>query len=318
VRQGRVVLARALTLEALLRAADRLRGAEPGADGVPPGRLAGDTRRLAQIRSRVLQRRWTPGPLKHRAVAKRSGGTRTLSVLPAPDRIIQAVIQPIAAASLDHALGPHVHGWRTGRSCAGAIRDLARQAGTARDLTLVQADLTTLFDLLPHTAIERHVLPRGDEAWSALHRAWMRAWPTSPGRGIPQGASLSPLIANLVLAGDLDEVLEAHRRAGNILGWIRYGDDIVVAAAGTGAAVAALEALRQGSVAAAVPFRSEKVHVLARAGELTVLGCPVRLARQRGGLVTIACHVPQAQEAWLTRLPKPAILCGAPLASLKR
>ena len=207
-------LARALTVDALLAEARRLGPAEPGVDLVRPGSLARSPWALERIRSDVLAGRWRPQAVKQRGVWKRGGGTRTLSILAAGDRVLQGALHRIAAPALDTLLDDRVHGWRKGRGCPSALRHLAAQAGTGPQLVVVQADIASLFDTLPHAGVDRAVAPLGDDAWAALHRAWLRAWPTSSGRGVPQGAPLSPLLANLALAGTFDRVLDLARVRG--------------------------------------------------------------------------------------------------------
>ncbi len=325
-------LERLLTVDALRVEALRLGDAEPGVDLIRPADLARSPWRLARMRRDVLAGTWRPQLVKQRGVWKKGGGMRMLSILAAEDRVLQGALHRLVAPVLDARLDDRVHGWRKGRGCASAVWHLQAQAGEAAELVVVQADIAALFDTLPHAGIEQAVVPLGCAAWGLLHRAWLRAWPTAAGRGVPQGAPLSPLLANLVLGETFDRVIDLARLQGRIRGWVRYGDDLLVVAAGPAAETAGRAALDQAAAASSLRIHPGKTRVYRGEGTWPVLGQLLRIERsgERAAQLRVGpaprppgrsarpapprstpAEAPpstSAARAWLTRLPWPRIL----------
>lgn len=251
----------------------------PGIDGVHGGRFAVDLdARLEGLRADLLNGTYRPSALLRRTRPKPDGTERVLGVPTLRDRVAQDAVL-IAASELDGRLAPQVHGYRPGRSPATAVRDLLRQIGTREHLEIVQADISGLFDHLEHDRLRAALRQAWENPlWLRLNEGWLTAWPTSPGHGIPQGAPLSPLLANLYLTLHLDVQLQAgpadtlgahlhvspsarlasarwtlhgalfHRPAPargdpELCAWIRYGDDLVLASARPGGGVALLRRL---------------------------------------------------------------------------
>lgn len=204
-------LAEALTPARLEEAWRRVRRS-PGAgvDGMHGGRFErGLSMRLASIRQDLLDGTYQPSALLRRVRPKPDGGERVLGIPTLADRVAQCAVL-LSAADLDGALLHGVHGYRPGRSHATALRHLIAQIGHQPTLEIVQADIRALFDELEHTRVQRALsCAWSDPLWVELNRRWIGAWPTTPGRGIPQGAPLSPLLANLTLAHHLDPTLQA-------------------------------------------------------------------------------------------------------------
>ncbi len=268
----------ALTIDALRAAAHRVaRTGMPGADGVPPARLLRDPRALPALRAALADGRHRPGPLLRRERPKPSGGVRALAIPTAADRVVCAWALAAAGPTLDARLGPEVHGWRPGRGPASALRALAA-VDRARERPWVQVDLRALFDELPHPALAAATEATGDPLWDPLISRLRLAWATAPGRGLPQGSPLSPLLANLCLAATVDPALRAARAAGQLGPWIRYGDDIVAACAPDDDGLRALAALDHAARAAGLALAAHKVRRGPPDLGLRALGGPVGAA----------------------------------------
>ena len=150
---------------------------------------------------------YRPGPLWRRSRAKPDGGVRVLGIPPLADRVVQLALLDLVTTLADARLSPNVHGYRRGRSPQTAIRQLL--SARAPVLGVVQADITEMFDSLPHALVRQAALGAipGDR-WAWLLDRWLAAWATAPGVGLPQGAPLSPLLANLTLSLALDQHLD--------------------------------------------------------------------------------------------------------------
>ncbi len=200
-----------------------------GADGVsvPMFALRLD-RELALLEEELRARTYSPGPLFAFDIPKPSGGTRRLAVPPVRDRVAQSaalvVLQPLVEAELEHS----TFAYRPGRSYKDAIERLRflRDEGYH---WVVDADIHSYFDEIDHVLLlERVARITPDPDLVELIRKWIsvdmlfRRERIPRQQGVPQGAVISPMLANLYL-DDLDEALE---KEGFKL--VRYADDFVV------------------------------------------------------------------------------------------
>jgi RNA-directed DNA polymerase len=153
------------------------------------------------------------------------------------------------------------YGFRPGRGCHDALREVDRliKAGFTH---VVDADLKAYFDSIPWDRLMQRVEEKvSDGRVLDLLRGWLRAdvmrgterW--TPTTGAPQGAVISPLLANIYL-----HPLDAHMAA---LGYrmVRYADDFVVLCESRAAADAALAEIRRWVDANGLRLHPDKTRV---------------------------------------------------------
>jgi len=148
------------------------------------------------------------------------------------DRVVQTalvlLLQPIFEADFNE----NSFGYRPGRSAHQAV-DAIKKALLQGKHEVIDADLSAYFDTIPHAGLLRLVAGRvSDGAILGLIKRFLRApiveekdgkRTVKPNRsGVPQGGSLSPLLANLYLNG-LDHGVNNQRSLGATL--VRYADD---------------------------------------------------------------------------------------------
>ena len=153
---------------------------------------------------------------------------RPLGIPTVRDRVAQGAIRHVLEPIFERDFAEHSYGFRPGRGCKDALRRvdaLLRQGYT----WIVDADIKSYFDTIPHdrlmTRIEEKI---ADGRVLALIEAFLHQgilegldqW--TPEEGTPQGAVLSPLLANLYL-DPFD-----HYMAGLGFEMIRYADDFVI------------------------------------------------------------------------------------------
>ncbi len=203
-----------------------------GADGVTIA--AFDRRRadgLQKLQTQLLNGSYRPEPLRQVLIPKADGSSRILRIPAVRDRIAQQAVLRVLAPLWEREFERCSFAYRRGRSVRGAVALLARHRDAGLRWVL-EADIEHFFDEVDHEiVVERFRELVMDEAVVRLVRAWITA-PTegidaqpSPVRGLPQGASVSPLLSNVFL----DEFDEQMLALGYHL--VRYADDFVVACA---------------------------------------------------------------------------------------
>ncbi len=273
--------------------------ASAGVDGVDGRCFQANLDRYLQLLAEWIGcRSWRPDPLRWIYVPKPSGGYRTLGIPTLRDRVLQRSILAALTPRAELLLHDHVHGFRPGRSPRTAAACLARQLSEGAPGDLVRTDIHELFDHLDHRQVLRTAaVCWTDPDWLRLLRGFLADWygPRGPGYGVPQGAPLSPLLANLVLARALDGPLAALAEAtirgcGNghpdieLKAWARYADDLLLACPAKGQGRALL-AWAQGTLRASGLFLSSRKTLVVAPREGAVLPwLGGLLVRERGSV----------------------------------
>jgi len=185
--------------------------------------------RLARLSERLLAGDYRPPLLQGFVLEGPDGKPRPLAVPPYLDRIAQRAVAQVLTPALDEVMFHGSHGYRRGRSRHGAAR--AIRAAYARGCRFVyEADIDDFFDSVDWRRLGVALMALlGDDPLVDLVMSWMAAPVAYRGhsiprhQGLPQGAPLSPVLANLVLDG-FDSELE---RAGFAL--VRFADNFVIA-----------------------------------------------------------------------------------------
>ena len=154
----------------------------------------------------VIHQRYLVSPLQPMEIEREEGGTRTLSIPPFIDRILQQAIARPLAASLEGLWKSHRYGYRSGLSRHDA--QLAINQGIQNGYEwLLESDVESFFDKVDwHNLETRLTLLLPNDALVDTIMAWVKApIKTITGelqprqQGLPQGSPLSPLLANLIL-----------------------------------------------------------------------------------------------------------------------
>jgi group II intron reverse transcriptase/maturase len=217
-----------------------------GADGMTVGQFAADLEReIDRLQDRLLRRCYQPFPLLQLSVPKRIGGTRRLCVPTVRDRVVQTAVDLIVRPLFEAEFEDCSYAFRRGRSVRDAVEKVCelREQGYR---WLVDADIDDCFDSIPHDRLLARVEQLGlDPYVRHLFERWIRVeiydghHVVMPGRGIPQGSVVSPLLANLFL-DQLDESFALFEQM-----IVRYADDFLV--------LCRDESRAEGALAAMVP-----------------------------------------------------------------
>ena len=188
---------------------------------------------------------YQPRPVK-RVMIPKPGSTerRPLGIPTVRDRIAQAAVRNVIEPIFEHRFHEHSYGFRPGRSCKQALRrvNALLQQGY---VWVVDADIKSYFDTIDHEILMAEVEKEvADGRVLTLLRAFLgqdvmddvARW--TPTGGTPQGAVISPLLANI----HLHPVDLALAQEG--IEFVRYADDLVLLCKTESAAREALEMLQ--------------------------------------------------------------------------
>jgi CRISP-associated protein Cas1 len=215
---------------------------------------------LAEIAAQLSAGAYRPGHLAPVSLPRADGRVRLLHVPVVRDRIVERSILAVLSPVIDPWLGPFSYAYRPGLGVADAVQAIAR----LRDEGLrwvARSDFHDCFTEIPVSRLRRvlRVLVE-DPALLALIEALLER-PAAPGtaasvKGLAQGSPLSPLWANLVLAG-----FDA-RVAGAGFPLVRYSDDMVVAAASSDEAQEGLRVMSEAAGELGMPLGADKSGVM--------------------------------------------------------
>src|SRR5919202_3241670 len=205
-----------------------------GVDGIkslsPAARLKLASQLKLTGKSHPTRRVWIPKPGRDE---KRPLGIPTMY-----DRALQAVVKAALEPEWEATFEPNSYGFRPGRSCHDAIRQIKNCIqGEAK--YVLDVDIAKCFDRINHETLLQKLNTKGKVRQQI--KAWLKSGVidqgafTATSEGTPQGGVISPLLANIALHGlenrikDYAETLPGRKRDNlTSLSLIRYADDFVV------------------------------------------------------------------------------------------
>jgi RNA-directed DNA polymerase len=249
------------TLKIAWEKVERNKGSS-GIDGVSVERFAaGAELYLAELHESLKSGRYCPSPVKRVDIPKGKGQTRPLGIPSVRDRIVQTALKMAVEPIFETQFRDGSYGFRPGRGCKDALREVDRllKEGHAH---VVDADLKSYFDTIPHDRLMARVAEKisdgrvlaliegflGHDVMKGLER-----W--TPASGTPQGAVISPLLANIYLH-PLDLLME---EAGYRM--VRYADDFVILCRTAEEAETALRQIVAWTTANGLTLHPEKTRI---------------------------------------------------------
>ena len=230
-----------ITVDALRKAYGELkRWAAPGVDGMRWKEYAvGLEDRLVDLHDRVQRGAYRATPSRRVKIPKADGGTRPLGVAALEDKIVQkAVADNLLTPIYEAEFLGFSYGFRPGRGGHDALDALAVGIGRRKIRWIIDADIRGFFDNVSRDWMLQFLRHRiGDERVIRLIAKWLNAGVMEDGewrddlKGTPQGAVISPILANVYLHYGLDLWFQRQWRTREAEGetmMVRFADDFVV------------------------------------------------------------------------------------------
>jgi group II intron reverse transcriptase/maturase len=211
------------------------RQASPGVDGVTWQEYEiGLKDRLGDLHSRVHRGAYRARPSRRVYIPKADGRQRPLGIAALEDKIVQHAVVTILNQIYEVDFKGFSYGFRPGRNPHKALDALHVGIHRKRVNWVLDADIRGFFDNMSHEWTMKFVEHRvADRRILRLIQKWLKAGVSEDGQwsetkmGTPQGAVVSPLLANVYLHYVFDLWVEAWRRkvaTGDVV-VVRYADD---------------------------------------------------------------------------------------------
>lgn len=253
-----------LVLQAYLRVKEN-RGSA-GIDGLSLEEFDKDRRKhLYRLWNRMSSGSYMPCAVLLVEIPKKTGGKRPLGIPTITDRIAQTVVTMTLEPDLDKIFHEDSHGYRPGKSALEAVGK-TRQRCWRYDWVL-DLDIKGFFDNIPHDLLMKAVSKHTDCKWVLLYiERWLKAAVqqedgtlTERTKGTPQGAVISPLLANLFLHYCMDEWLRIKYPQ---CPFERYADDSVIHCQSKEQAEQLKEALQERLKACGLEMHRDKTRIV--------------------------------------------------------
>ena len=247
--------------------------AAPGVEGMTWQEYGQDLEaRLSDLHGRIHRGAYRARPSRKVRISKTDGKQRPLGIAVLEDKIVQYAVGTILNQIWEEDFLGFSYGFRPGRGQQDALDALWVGIVRKKANWILDLDIRSFFDKLQHDWLVKFVEHRiGDKRIVRLIRKWLKAgvleqtqW-TETKEGTPQGAVISPALANLYLHHVLDLWAEAWRKKqarGDVI-IVRYADDAVLGFEHREDAERFLEQLRERLRKFGLELHPEKTRLIA-------------------------------------------------------
>ncbi len=217
---------------------DLKKKAATGVDGVTWHEYGQDLEtRIADLHGRIHRGAFRAKPSKRVYIEKVDGRKRPLGIPSIEDKIVQHAVRTVLQCIYEEDFLGFSYGFRPRRSQHQALDALSVGITEKRVNWVLDADIEGFFDNIDRDWLIKFIEHRiGDKRITRLILKWLNAgiieetdW-SDNGKGTPQGAVISPLLANIFLHYVFDLWIHSwrtHHAKGQCI-VIRYADDFVI------------------------------------------------------------------------------------------
>jgi RNA-directed DNA polymerase len=211
--------------------------AAAGLDQMTVAEYQGNLREhIAALHRKLVSREYRAQPARRVWIPKGDGGQRGLAILVLEDKIVQRAVAMLLEAIYEPHFCGCSYGFRRNRSAHQALTYLRQQCLDLGINWIIDADIQKFFDEIDWAHLRAVLQKRvNDGAILRLIGMWLHVGVMENGQvesseqGIPQGAPISPVLANIFLHAVLDEWFQNEvrpRMKGNCF-LVRFADDFV-------------------------------------------------------------------------------------------
>jgi RNA-directed DNA polymerase len=247
--------------------------AAPGIDGVTWDSYSVRLdERIADLHGRVHRGAYRASPSRRMFIPKSDGTKRPLGIASLEDKIVQRAVADVMNAVYEEDFLGFSYGFRAGRSQHDALDALATGIIRKKVNYVLDADIRGYFDSIDHGWLVKFIEHRiSDRRLLRLLQKWLAAGVIDHGvwsetlQGSPQGATISPLLANVFLHYVFDLWVQQwrKRRARGDMVVVRYADDTAVGFQYHADAVQFLAELRERMRKFSLELHPEKTRLIA-------------------------------------------------------
>lgn len=227
--------------------------------------------RVKDLHARIHSGRYRAMPARRVYIPKADGSMRPLGILCLEDKIVQQALATVLAAIYEADFCGFSYGFRPGRSQHDALDALDVSLRRRRVNWVLDADIRGFFDAVNHAWLMRFLKHRiGDARVLRLIAKWLSAGVMNHNerlrteQGTPQGAVISPLLANVYLHYVFDLWVDAWRKhvaCGDVT-VVRYADDTIVGFQHRADADRFLDGLKQRLLKFELELNTDKTRLL--------------------------------------------------------
>jgi len=194
---------------------------------------------LEDLVSGMKQMSYQPGPVLQVLIPKggKSNAMRPLGMSNFEDKLVQKMMSRILESVYDPIFLDCSYGFRPGRSCHDAIKDLRQYLYKHEIQIVIDVDLASYFDSIDHQHLLSFLKEKiKDKVFLRYVNRMLKSGVLAEGEltvseeGIPQGSCCSPILANIfahyVIDEWFDEVVKSH--CAGPVELFRYADDAVI------------------------------------------------------------------------------------------
>ena len=248
------------------------RNAAPGVDGVTWQDYEAELEsNLRDLHARVHRGAYRALPSRRKYLLKPDGRQRPLGIAALEDKLLQRAVVAVLNPVYEEEFLGFSYGFRPKRSQHDALDALMVGIERKKVNWILDLDVRDFFGTVSHEWVIRFMEHRiGDERILRLIRKWLKAGVLEEGvvtpseAGTPQGATISPLLANAYLhyVFDLWAQQWRKRHASGDMIIVRYADDSVVGFEHHAEAVRFLEDLRKRMEAFSLSLHPDKTRLI--------------------------------------------------------
>jgi group II intron reverse transcriptase/maturase len=247
--------------------------AAPGVDGVTWAQYGeGLEAQLQGLHGRIHRGAYRAQPSRRTYIPKADGRQRPLGIAALEDKIVQQAVGTVLNQIYEEDFLGFSYGFRPGRSQHDALDALTVGLRRKKVSWVLDLDVRGFFDNVSHEWLVKFVEHRvADRRIIRLIQKWVKAGVSEEGEwtetkvGTPQGAVVSPLLANIYLHYVFDLWVNQWRRkmaqAGDMI-VVRYADDAVLGFEHRRQAEAFLEQLRERMRKFGLELHPEKTRLI--------------------------------------------------------